>query len=60
MKPQKAWAVVNKNGNLVARDYRLPLTWYRRNAKEDLKDFANGGRIIRVEIREVKRGRLSP
>ena len=54
MKPIRAWAVV-ENGRLITRDYRLPLTWYRKYAKEDLSDYSINGRIIRVEIREVRR-----
>lgn len=51
----KAWALVQANGNLVTRDYRLPLTWYRRHAKEDAADY--GGRIIRVTITETPKDR---
>ena len=57
MRKWKAWALLNSHGNLFTRDYRLPLTWFRRAAQEDAKDY--GGRIIRVEVRELpqRRGR---
>ena len=55
MKPIKAWAVVDgRTGNLALWDYRLPLTWIRRTAKDDNDTHENAtGRIVRVEIREV-------
>ena len=54
MKPTKAWAVLGGDGELAIWDYRLPLTWLRRMAVCDNKDYENRtGRIVRVEIREL-------
>ena len=51
----KAWAVVDSSGNLFLRDYRLPLTWLRCTATNDVANY--GGCVIRVEVRELPRKR---
>jgi len=47
--PVKAWAHVDAAGRLITRDYRLPLTWYRRPGREDVEE--RGGFLVRVEVR---------
>jgi phage terminase Nu1 subunit (DNA packaging protein) len=49
--PLKAWAIVSKKGHLVTMDWRLPIAWYRRMAKEEAAE--RGANIVRVEITEA-------
>ncbi len=57
MKTVKAWAVVERG--VIALGGYLRLFIYRResDANADLKNAASGAKVVRVEIREVKRER---
>jgi hypothetical protein len=55
MKPIKAWMIVGSVGP-VTIDERLPVYWLRRPAKDELAEWSpKYCRLVRVEIREVKR-----
>jgi len=58
-KPEKAWAIVNRDGTLALFDGRAPIYWLRRVAIEDALDqgFCMSGRdpdvrICRVLVRQ--------
>jgi rhodanese-related sulfurtransferase len=53
--PLRAWAILDDD-QLAIIDYRTPIFWIRRTAKEFNEEHLAGlGRIVRVEIREVRK-----
>ena len=53
MKPLRAYAVVNntKIGGIALFDYRVPIFWKKKLAKEVADDYGPGYRVEPVEIR---------
>jgi len=52
VKPKTGWALVDKQGRLLIKDYRFPVYWLRKIAKREQENFPDC-RIVRVVVNEV-------
>ena len=60
MKPLKAWAIVHSGDQVDCWDHRVPVFWLRSiAAAEKLRYTFADSRVVRVEIREVKKRRTA-
>lgn len=50
------YAIVNKNGNLVTTDYKLPIYWNKQVAiQERIKRCGESDRIKKIKIDDIKK-----